>query len=43
MASENVWVIEQQDQDGQKFQKIEELRAIIGVADRQISKELDDT
>ena len=36
--TENVWVIKQQDQDGQKFQNIEESRTGIGVADRRISK-----
>ena len=36
--SENVWVIMQQDQDGQKFQNIEESRGGIGAAYRRTSK-----
>ena len=36
--SENVWVIMQQDQDGQHFQNIKELRGGIGVDFRRTSK-----
>ena len=36
--TENVWVIMQQDQDGQKFQNIEESRSGIGAAYCQTSK-----